>query len=394
MSEPSGEVYSKRLYGRDAKGATRVWDVSVQVGDSSGAQEVRIVRQYGVLGGKLTRSERVVKQGKNLGKSNATTPVQQAVLEAKALVRSALDSDYSSEPLSEPLMSQRLPDRIFPMLAQEFSKHAKKVAYPCLVQPKLDGVRMIVGPGGGLKVKRVAMRTRTGKDVKLGELAEKLTPHVPPGIFLDGEMYAHGERFEAITSRFKNGVDPGPGTFQYYVYDLYDAKDPALTTLERGEALGAILASLPRGLQGTIKAVETRLAASEADVRALHDVFVGQGYEGIMVRALGAPYEANKRSPHLLKLKTFSTDEFAIVGVVEAEGLDAGTAIFVCTGGDASLTFTVRMRASREERRQLLLRFQRDPASLIGKMLTVQYQELTAYGIPRFPVGIAIREYE
>jgi DNA ligase-1 len=29
-----------------------------------------------------------------------------------------------------------------------------------------------------------------------------------------------------------------------------------------------------------------------------------------------------------------------------------------------------------------------------GKILTVQYQALTSYGIPRFPVGKAIRDYE
>jgi DNA ligase-1 len=29
-----------------------------------------------------------------------------------------------------------------------------------------------------------------------------------------------------------------------------------------------------------------------------------------------------------------------------------------------------------------------------GKLLTVKYQELSADGIPRFPVGIAFRDYE
>lgn len=30
----------------------------------------------------------------------------------------------------------------------------------------------------------------------------------------------------------------------------------------------------------------------------------------------------------------------------------------------------------------------------VGKPLTVRYQELTQDGIPRFPVGIAVRDYE
>jgi DNA ligase-1 len=33
-------------------------------------------------------------------------------------------------------------------------------------------------------------------------------------------------------------------------------------------------------------------------------------------------------------------------------------------------------------------------SSLVGKMLTVRYQGFTINGIPRFPIGIAIRDYE
>jgi hypothetical protein len=31
---------------------------------------------------------------------------------------------------------------------------------------------------------------------------------------------------------------------------------------------------------------------------------------------------------------------------------------------------------------------------IVGKMLTVRYQNMTVAGVPRFPVGIAIRDYE
>jgi DNA ligase-1 len=38
--------------------------------------------------------------------------------------------------------------------------------------------------------------------------------------------------------------------------------------------------------------------------------------------------------------------------------------------------------------------FYKNAAKYIGKKLTVKYQELTKDGIPRFPVGIAIRDYD
>jgi DNA ligase-1 len=35
-----------------------------------------------------------------------------------------------------------------------------------------------------------------------------------------------------------------------------------------------------------------------------------------------------------------------------------------------------------------------NPAEWQGKLLTVQYQNLSPDGVPRFPVGVAIRSYE
>ncbi len=35
-----------------------------------------------------------------------------------------------------------------------------------------------------------------------------------------------------------------------------------------------------------------------------------------------------------------------------------------------------------------------DRDKIVGKMLTVKYQNLTKDGIPRFPQGVAIRDYE
>lgn len=30
----------------------------------------------------------------------------------------------------------------------------------------------------------------------------------------------------------------------------------------------------------------------------------------------------------------------------------------------------------------------------LGKKITIRYQELSTYGVPRLPIGIAIRDYE
>ena len=43
-----------------------------------------------------------------------------------------------------------------------------------------------------------------------------------------------------------------------------------------------------------------------------------------------------------------------------------------------------------KERRHRLNEFK----DYLGKKLTVKYQELTNHGIPRFPIGLGIRDYE
>jgi DNA ligase-1 len=50
----------------------------------------------------------------------------------------------------------------------------------------------------------------------------------------------------------------------------------------------------------------------------------------------------------------------------------------------------VRPRGTREKRAE----WWENREQYIGSKLTVRFQNLTADGIPRFPVGIAIRDYE
>ena len=117
-------------------------------------------------------------------------------------------------------------------------------------------------------------------------------------------------------------------------------------------------------------------------------VFVSQGYEGIMIRESSSTYEIGKRSNYLLKFKMFQTDEYEIIDVKEGTGRDKGTAIWVCTVGDHK--FSVRPEGTIESRRTFLANKDR----YIGKNLTVRFQNLTALGIPRFPVGVVVRDYE
>ena len=119
-----------------------------------------------------------------------------------------------------------------------------------------------------------------------------------------------------------------------------------------------------------------------------HTECVSKGYEGVIIRNFKGTYEFGFRSNNLIKLKVFNDAEFEIVDVLEANGRDSGTAIFVCKckGG----LFNAKPQGTRDLRREYLERAD----EIIGKKVTIQYQGLSDDGIPRFPSAISIRDYE
>ena len=128
---------------------------------------------------------------------------------------------------------------------------------------------------------------------------------------------------------------------------------------------------------------------NESEIHAAQARFVEEGYEGAMVRNLTGAYAIGKRSADLQKVKTFLDGEYTISGFVK----ERATKQVVSSGSVKLLTaktFRVRPRGTQESRRELF----ENGSEYVGQQLTVRYQELTDDGVPRFPVGIAIRDYE
>lgn len=138
-----------------------------------------------------------------------------------------------------------------------------------------------------------------------------------------------------------------------------------------------------------VQLTESRVLFSFEELKQYHDECVEKGYEGIIIRNYTGMYEFGFRSADLIKYKEFNTDEFKVVDIVEANGRDSGTAIFVLETKDGN-TFRAKPQGSRELRSEYFS----NPEKIIDKMCTVQYQGLTDAGIPRFPSAIAIRDYE
>lgn len=378
------------LYGEASTGKAKLWSVAVEARDGTGV----IIVTHGYVDGKQQTNERVVTTGKNIGKKNETTPVQQAVSEAHALWNKKKDAGYApaaggagtsacedaEDDSAVPSSTDGVP---LPMLAQDYNKRGKDIVFPCYAQRKLDGVRCVAIAGKGLY-------SRNGKPMSAHLTAIRAeVDSLPAGTILDGELYADKTHlsFQEIVGLAKKAtlkkgdVEKLPRLY-LCVYDvIMDG-----TNKDRKKWLDALFAS--RAFSH-IKQLPTAVCNSADDAKYLHSTYVAEGYEGLILRNVKGLYKIGHRSKDLQKYKEFLDEEFPIVGFKEGDGLEKGCVIWTCRTKDGA-EFDCRPRGTREERCALF----RSGGSYIGKPLSVRFQEWTDDKVPRFPVGIAIRDYE
>jgi ATP-dependent DNA ligase len=376
------------LYKKTSTGADQEWTISVVAETDAPDTFAQIVTKFGQIGGKIQCAVDVVKEGKNLGKKNETTALQQAEAEAQSQWEKKLKKGYV-ETLDDARAGKTdevIEGGIFPMLAHKFSEQGHKIVYPAFAQPKFDGHRCIAVVKDG----KATLWTRTRKEItglphivlNIETLSKKLGLN---DFVLDGELYNHRykSRFEELSS-FIRTPEPKEGceVVQYHVYDK-----PHATALqfERMPIIEAIRVAYLPFLVG----VETISVADEDELMAAFEKFRAAGYEGLMVRNVNGQY-VNKRSYDLQKVKEFDDAEFYIVDVEEGRGKLAGHAIFVCTTARREgVHFRVKMKGKIED----LKKYFEHPELAIGRLLTVKYQGITnKSGVPRFPVGERFRE--
>ena len=261
------------------------------------------------------------------------------------------------------------------MLANKWlPKHTSSESY-VYIQPKLDGVRLLIGKQHG----KTEAFSRSGKPVNnVDHIIKIIDPILREGEFWDGECYKHVTPLQEISGSFRRG---GAGQdLEFWVFDRFNLNTMGVSFEKR-------IGSFEKRLRGPVKFVDT-IKVKNDEIKQYHDKFVLDGYEGIMIRKANSLYHMGKRSNGLYKHKDFDDHEFEIVGYTSARGRDTGTVVWECKCGDA--TFHTRPRGTFEQKQQWF----REGKTMIGKMLTVRHQGYTDDGLPRFPVGIQIRDYE
>mgnify|MGYP003988184727 FL=1 len=368
---------SKTLYKINASGKKiQQWRVYI---DKKGSK-VFIMREYGQIDGKLQTREKEVTETKS-----KDTLENQAIFQAKReWLDQIIKKQYSiNKPDLTSSKKQKLVKGFAPMLAQTYdSKKAFKT--PCVVQPKLDGVRAYYIEG--------VFRSRNHKVYYNMEHLSKVLSKVKENVIFDGELYNHDMTFQTLMKYVKlklinddkdKKIPDIQKYVEYHIFDCYFPDNPDMPFNERYSYLVSIQKQFAKS---KIKIVNITKMSDISKLNGFHDEFASEGYEGIMLRNSDSKYEF-KRSKHLQKYKKFIDEEFEVIGFTKEIENNIPLVVWRCKT-DGGLEFNCRPKGTHKERAV----FFKNANDYIGKILTVKFQEYTDDGIPRFPVGKGFRD--
>ena len=375
MSNESEIIYETQIvYKKTSTGKIQQWRAWVEPTTTGFLLKV----ESGQTDGKLTETAgQVIDEGKQ-----KRTAQEQAIFEANSKLKKKRDEAYF-----DTIEAAQTQVKLLPMLAHPFTKRKHNINYPAIVQRKFDGVRCLARLNSD---GTVTLLSRKGKEYPhLNHIkADVAANNSNTNLVLDGELYSDTLTFQELVGLVKR-VTLKPGNDEQMlevslrVYDCVELNNEADFT-DRYQTI----TNLTDGAE-YLSLVENVRVSTESEIHAAQAQFVEEGYEGAMVRNLTGAYAIGKRSANLQKVKTFLDGEYPIVGFTQGTGGETGCVMWECQTPDGQ-TFTVRPRGTQEDRKVLF----QNGSDYVGQQLTVRYQELTDGGVPRFPVGIAIRDYE
>lgn len=305
--------------------------------------------------------ETIVPSGLNIGKKNETNVLIQAIRNANAMYNKQLTLSKKQEGgLISPMLSD---------IANE--KNIPKSAY---IQPKLNGVRATATVQHG----EIILSTRNKKKINIPHLRNALTGIAKSGIYLDGEIYKHGESLQIINGLVNSSLTnlQTDTRLEYHIFDMYDSCNPDMKFTDRNEWLKNNIIE-----NEYIKLVETRKVDNytKSDYDREMNNYVNQGYEGVMIRKCDAKY-ALRRTRDLLKLKPAYDNEYEVVDIeITTKGKTSGAFVFVCQTEEGK-TFKVTPKMTIKERKELIK--SNKVYEYIGQKITVTYDELSDENTP------------
>lgn len=313
---------------------------------------------------------------------------------AKDVVKNdVVDVDIASSLIKKPLLAETLED-------------VAKVPFPCLVTPKIDGIR-------ALRIGKT-MVSRQFKPIRNRTMRNLLSQLLPEGS--DGEIIVDGT-FQDVTSKVMSisaGIDfKEPFTYYWFDYVKDDPNKPYDKRLEDIRNYVEHNTDILCHSQAKIIPLYPKEINNKEELLSYEERVLAENFEGVMVREPTGKYKMGRstlKEGILLKLKRFVDTEAMVISVHELyhnenvkeknelgfskrsskkEGLipatklgslevvnDAGEKFHIGTG------FTDQMRQD----------FWNDADNLIGKIVKYKYFKTGSKNAPRFPTFVGFRD--
>lgn len=380
------------LYSRTSTGAVQIWFVEQD------GHKYRSVS--GQKDGVKTTAEWTEAIGKNVGKTNETTPEQQATSEVENKYKKQLKSGYFED---ESEIDGG--DTFWPMLALSKAykdyRHTLDWKKGIVVQCKYNGERMILRKDGAW--------SRTGEKFHcVPHIEEAFAPFFAkfPDAILDGEAFNYDLRerlndIHSLMSRKEPTAEElaeSKKIIRFYIYDGFNfpihgsyqlVKETDCYSIRKPAIDNAFFAPCFKNrYKDIVGNVPTFVLYSEADLQKLYQTFLADKQEGAILRILGVGYQ-RKRCKYLLKYKPLDDKEYRIIAVNEGNGKDANTLSTVtCENIDKSpfkngdYTFDAKFKGTQAEAKAAWPTAEK---ALVGKIGTIYFNGFTAYGKPCFP---------
>ena len=235
------------------------------------------------------------------------------------------------------------------MLAHDGANHEKKIIGKKLLEPKLDGVRVVTVVNA--ENKTAVMYSRNGKLLEnFGHITSAIEANIEMfdrSMVLDGEMVSSS--FQALMKQVHRKSDADASDARLMLFDVLP-----LSEFQKGKSVmgqkrrSAMLRSMKAifdkvGSIDVIPQIEVDLDeyVGELLFKQYNKDAIESGFEGIMIKDVNAIYEC-KRSVSWLKQKPFIEVSLEVTDVEEGTGKNEGRlGALVCSGVDDGKTIVV-----------------------------------------------------
>ena len=390
------------LISRDTKGKIRIAIINYELinPDNQQTRYFIIHRISGQLGGKRTSQPNII-----VDRGLASRSLwEQVELRFNHLVKEKKDKgykeitkdpdEYDLSELEEILGKVITGQNNIPK--PQLAKQADKVTNPKVFDKeyyasrKIDGLRALIymGEDGNLHTQsRGAMNYDAAmceilQHPKLIELFKERK-----GLILDGECFKMGmslQNINSIARTQKTAVDYS--ILQYYLYDIVDLNS---TFEERLAEMNDIKDELgltfdpEREFQDgelRIQFVPQVPISGWNNIKKLHDEYVSEGWEGVVIRLADSPYKPNSRSNNMLKIKSYKDMEVKVIGYeLGLRGTEDMTFRCVLENG---IEFLAKPHGDRSIKEEYVENFE---SYYKGRYATIKYFYLSDTGVPLQP---------